>query len=668
MAEYKIEVTTGDITNAGTFDYIFVTLIGTAGKSERTELDNYGIDFTAGKVRTYTVKSKASLGKLLLVKVEKDPLFSLVDDEWFCSKIVVTTPEKEVIFFPCNRWVSRGELVELRGGKAMKVFEEEHPLLIEHRKKELILSSCVYQWTINVPGLPHMSNFKYNSRLPDEIRFTWSKHLEIHYTTIASFAEFKFKGMIESTEDWENIEDIKKVFLSHTTPTAEYVTEHWKEDEFYGYQFLNGSNPNVIQRCLKLPSNFPVTEEMVKPFLQKGSSLKKEMEKGNIFLCDYKRMDGLPTRICNGKPLPLTAGLGLFYMNPDNKLMPIAIQLYQQPSEQNPIFLPSDSESDWMLAKLFLKNADAMLHEAIYHLMNTHYLAEGFTVATVRSFPAIHPLYKLLIPHFRYTIQVIIDGRPKLIGPKGALSQCSLGTEGLNEIMRRALSEMTYSSLCLPEDIAARGLESVPNFYYRDDGLKLWSIINSFAKAMVEYYYPSDSDVRKDSELQAWINEIYIHSFLANKNSGIPTSFQTVEELIKFITMLIFRVTAKHASVNNGQYDYSWIPSCPLMTRKAPPKTKGQSSMKTLFETMPNVGETAIFLAMALLLTYKYTDVVPMGSYPVERFDEPAPKKIIKEFQEKLAQLSEAIEKRNSKLALAYNYLDPALMENSIAI
>ena len=50
MAEYKLEVTTGDMINAGTFDHIFVTLIGTGGKSERTELDNEGVDFQTGMV------------------------------------------------------------------------------------------------------------------------------------------------------------------------------------------------------------------------------------------------------------------------------------------------------------------------------------------------------------------------------------------------------------------------------------------------------------------------------------------------------------------------------------------------------------------------------------------------------------------------------------------
>lgn len=46
------------------------------------------------------------------------------------------------------------------------------------------------------------------------------------------------------------------------------------------------------------------------------------IQKGNIFLCDYKGMDGLPD-----KHQLVTAGLCLLYMNSENKLMPIAIQV-----------------------------------------------------------------------------------------------------------------------------------------------------------------------------------------------------------------------------------------------------------------------------------------------------------------------------------------------------
>uniref|UniRef100_A0A668UCH3 Uncharacterized protein n=1 Tax=Oreochromis aureus TaxID=47969 RepID=A0A668UCH3_OREAU len=606
MAEYKLEVTTGDMKYAGTMDNIYITLFGTEGKSDRTKLDNLGIDFISG---AYTIKTSMSLGKLLLVKAEKDPFFLISEDEWYCSRIVVTTPEGDVVLFPCYRWISRGQLVELRGGRAMKVFDDDHPLLIDHRRNELLDKKKLYH------------------------------------------SDYEKVLICKSSIITDKIGNL--IFCQCV---SEYVIQHWKDDDFFGFQFLNAINPNVIKRCSELPPNFPVTEEMVKPFLRDGSSLKQEMGKGNIFICDQKIMDGIPTRTYDGHPLHVTAGLCLFYMNPENKLMPIAIQLHQQPSEQNPIFLPSDSETDWLLAKLFIKSSDLLEHQAVYHLMSTHFLAEVFAIATFRCFPEIHPLYKLLIPHFRYTLNINNGARNNLLGPDG-----SLGYEGIKELMRRGLSRMTYSSLCLPENIAARGLQSIPNFYYRDDGLKLWNIINSFVKYIVEYYYPSDSDVCKDGELQEWINEIFTH--------GFPASFNTVEEVIKFITMVIFTVSVQHAAINNGQFDYSsWAPCGSGLLHKPAPTTKGQSSMTTLLETLPNIGETVKFAGMLWVLSHKYTDVVLLGQYPEERFDEPTPKQMIKEFQAELSYLSEEITARNSRLEVPYTYLNPTEIENSVTI
>ncbi|XP_068433628.1 hydroperoxide isomerase ALOXE3-like [Clinocottus analis] len=668
MAEYKLEVTTGDMKYAGTWDHIYVTLFGTEGQSERTELDNFGRDHVRATTGTYTLSTNLSLGKLLLLKVEKDPFAILPEDEWYLSKIVVTTPEGEALLFPCYRWISRGELVELRGGRALKGFEEDHPLLIDHREKELILRKSFYQWKILDEGLPHINNFNSVLELPAEIRFSKSKTDEFSLSNFSGL-KLKIKGLLGSTEKWKNIEDMKKIFWSRKTTISEYVTEHWKEDDFYGSQFLNALNPNVIKRCSALPPNFPVTEEMVKPFLKEGSSLQEEMKKGNIFLYDQKKMDGIPPRAYDGEPLHVTAGLCLLYSNPENKLMPIAIQLHQQPSEQNPIFLPSDSETDWLLAKMFIKNADTMDHQAVQHLMKTHFLSEVYALAALRSFSVIHPLYKLLFPHFQSTIYLNTGSRVAIFSSDGAFENTSLGCDGQTELMRRDLSETTYSSLCLPENITARGLESIPNFYYRDDGLKLWNIINSFVKAVVEYYYPSDSEVCKDTELQNWISEIFTHGFLGNKASGFPAGFHTVQEVIKFITMVIFRVTGHHAVVNNGQFDYfSWAPNASLLLRKPPPTTKGQSSMETILETLPNVGETVKFGASTFIITETYSDRVPIGAYPNERFHEPAIKQMMKEFQAELSYLSEAISARNLQLEIPYSYLDPTQIENSVTI
>uniref|UniRef100_A0A8C8HKX3 Uncharacterized protein n=1 Tax=Oncorhynchus tshawytscha TaxID=74940 RepID=A0A8C8HKX3_ONCTS len=507
------------------------------------------------------------------VKLEKEQYLFLPENKWFCSKVVVTTPEHDVIYFPCYKWVSRGEVVELRGGKGVMF-------------------------------------------------------------------ELKLKGLADSTEQWEDLDKMKKVFWFRKTPISEYVSEHWKEDDFFGSQFLNGTNPNVIQRCTTLPPNFPVTDEMVQPFLEDGSSLASEMKKGNIFICDYKRLEGVPTRVVNGEPLPLTAALCLFYNNPEDNLTPIAIQLEQQPSQQNPIYLPSDSEHDWLLAKMFVRNADFIEHQNSYNLLGTHLLAEAFAMATLRSLT----------------------------------KDTTLGLEGLKELLKRAHSEITYSSLCLPENIVARGLESIPNFYYREDGLKLWNIINSFVQGMVEHFYSSDSEVSRDSELQDWIHEIFIHGFLGNGKSGIPQRFDTVKEVIKFITMVIFTVSAQHSAVSMGQFDYcSWVPNSPIFLCKAPPTTKGCSSMSTIFETLPDVGSTVRGMASTWLLSKKYSDFIPLGSYPNQYFDETdgyfdVTKQMMKHFQAELSYLSESITERNSTFTPPYNYLNPAEMENSVSM
>ncbi|TWW68834.1 hydroperoxide isomerase ALOXE3-like [Takifugu flavidus] len=665
MAKYHLEVTTGNQNYSGTFDQLFATLIGSDGRSDKIQLNIFGIG--RGSTWTHVFKTKSSLGKLLMLKVTKEAR-RLKDDEWYCSKIVVKTPEGEEILFPCYRWISNGELVELRGGRAMKAFEDDHPFLCDHRQRELSRKKQLYTWRTLAEGLMEINGFTDVSQIPSELQFSDSKNLEMMSTETIIRTELVLKGLLGSEENWESLEDMQRIFCFRTTPMSEYVADHWREDDFYGYQFLNGVNPNIITKCTVLPTNFPVTEEMVKAFLG-GSSLQEELQKGNIFIFDAKKMDGLPGREYEGKPLQVTPGLCLFYVNAEKKLMPIAIQLQQEPSETNPIFLPSDSETDWLLAKFFIKNAYALMHQSISHLLRTHFMAEAYIVAGLRCLPEIHPIYKLLMPHFRYTLHVNTGGRKNLFGSNGALRESSLGFNGIMELMRRDFADLHYSYFFLPENVRARGLDSIPNNLYRDDGLKLWNIISSFVTAMVGYYYPTDCEVTRDTELQEWINEIFVHCLLGKKATGFPEAFTTAEELIKFLTMVIFTVSAQHSAVNNPQYDFcSMMPNYSLLLRKPPPTTKGQSSMETVLETLPNVSESINFATASIVLTGNYTDKIYLGNYPDERFDEATPKQIIKEFQAQLSQLSKEIAERAAERNPPYVYMDPTQMENSIAI
>ena len=59
------------------------------------------------------------LGRLLLIKLEMSQYSYLPENQWFCSKIVVETPEEETLLFPCHRWVTTGAALELRGAEGL---------------------------------------------------------------------------------------------------------------------------------------------------------------------------------------------------------------------------------------------------------------------------------------------------------------------------------------------------------------------------------------------------------------------------------------------------------------------------------------------------------------------------------------------------------------------
>ncbi len=50
----------------------------------------------------------------------------------------------------------------------------------------------------------------------------------------------------------------------------------------------------------------------------------------------------------------------------------------------------------------------------------------------------------------------------------------------------------------------------------------------------------------------------------------------------------------------------------PFLLRKPPPTTKGQTNMKIVMDTLPNVGETVNFTAMGWILSKKYSDKVSL--------------------------------------------------------
>ena len=83
-----------------------------------------------------------------------------------------------------------------------------------------------------------------------------------------------------------------------------------------------------------------------------------------MYICDLGILDAIPCR----EYFYISAPLCLLVVNTYNQLVPIAIQLKQAPSDDNPIFLPSDNWIDWLLAKMHFQSAFAQVSELGMHI------------------------------------------------------------------------------------------------------------------------------------------------------------------------------------------------------------------------------------------------------------------------------------------------------------
>ncbi|XP_057244508.1 polyunsaturated fatty acid lipoxygenase ALOX15B-like, partial [Malurus melanocephalus] len=96
----------------------------------------------------------------------------------------------------------------------------------------------------------------------------------------------------------------------------------------------------------------------------------------------------------------------------------------------------------------------------------------------------------------------------------------SVGRRGTLALVARATLSLRYHELCVPEDVAERGVGDIPGYHYRDDALDIWTALQSYVQGVVALFYGGDSDVAEDEELQEWVGEIFTYGVLGNADTG----------------------------------------------------------------------------------------------------------------------------------------------------
>lgn len=458
-----------------------------------------------------------------------------------------------------------------------------------------------------------------------------------------------------------------------TNPPA--VVKRWRRDDEFAQQRFNGINPTLIRRVeadFPWAQRFPVSDALLQGVIPSGSTIASLSSEGRLFICDYEELHGLPAPPENY----LTAPLALFFVDNQKQLMPAAIQLYQVPSETNPIFTPNPAHTTpgcWAVAKMHVQVADALLHEVTSHYLATHAYVEVIYISMMRNLAVLHPVSELLRPHFWFTMALQSSARSDLIAPGCALPRLmACGYDGMVDLLSKSYLNWKFSRFDLPTRLQKRGVddpEKLPNCYYRDDGLRMYRIIEQFVSDLVQDFYPKVDLMINDPELKAWAKEMVQTIGLKGLPVDSENRFASHSDLTRFLTGVIFAATAGHSMVNNGQWDYfGFIPNCPGKFR-IPPPTSPQLNFtdKEIAAALPGFEDTCDQIAVVKALSTKPTKLI--GQYH-KSFMAGRPKvlPIVKDFQDKLAQLSKDIKARNATLEVPYPYLDPENVSNCVDV
>ena len=84
------------------------------------------------------------------------------------------------------------------------------------------------------------------------------------------------------------------------------------------------------------------------------------------------------------------------------------------------------------------------------------------------------------------------------------------GSNGYVDLIEKCFSEFHFENdFDFPTNIAMRGVASIPNYHFRDDGMMLWNAIGKYVEDILNIFYDTDEEVKNDWEIQEWINEIH---------------------------------------------------------------------------------------------------------------------------------------------------------------
>lgn len=460
----------------------------------------------------------------------------------------------------------------------------------------------------------------------------------------------------------------------------------WRTDEEFGREMVAGLNPAII-RCLE---TFPhvgkggvqscITESHIKDRLD-GLTIEQAMSERRILLLDHHDYLIPYLRRINSQGLCVYASRTLLFVMKDGTLMPLVIELSLpvngRGEETSRVFLPASQGTEralWQLAKAHVAVNDSGYHQLISHWLFTHATVEPFVIATRRQLSTMHPIYKLLDPHFKDTMFINSLARSVLLNAGGVLERTMFPGRYALELSSTIYKDWRFSEQGLPADLLKRGLAVedpgepsgvrllLQDYPYAADGLDVWTAIKAWVTNYCCHFYHDDQSIVSDIEIQAWWNEIRQVGH-GDKRDDDKCWFplDSRANLIQILTTLIWIASALHAAINFGQYGYAgYPPNRPIRCRKFVP-AEGTPEFadflrdpdKYHLEMLADRFTTTLGIALIEVLSGHTADEVYLGQRASTAWtDDGEVLRMFEEFGESLRRVEKKIDERNSNPTL----------------
>ncbi|KMT14428.1 hypothetical protein BVRB_4g072060 [Beta vulgaris subsp. vulgaris] len=513
----------------------------------------------------------------------------------------------------------------------------------------------------------------------------------------------QLSSKMENRDTLEN-DQLPDLFQSKdilTYPTTELMDRDefaWFRDEEFARETLAGLNPYAIKLVTEWPlkSNLDpkvygppesaITSQKIDEAIMGFMSVNEAVTQKKLFVLDYHDLL-LPyvNKVRQIKGTTLYGSRTIFFLTPDGTLRPIAIELTRPPSDDGKpqwkqVFTSCCADATegwlWRLAKAHVIAHDSGHHQLISHWLRTHCCVEPYIIASNRQLSALHPIYRLMNPYFRFTMMINALARQALINVGGTI-ETSFSTEKYS----MEFSSFVYDKFWrfdqqgLPADLISRGMAvedpsaphglklTIEDYPFANDGLILWDAIKQWVTDYVNHYYPTEDLVKSDVELQAWWDEIRNVGHAEKKDESWWPMLNNASNLIEILTNMIWVASGHHAAVNFAQYAYAgYFPNRPTIARiKMPSEDPTKEEWKSFVEdpvnfllaTFPSkIQATRVMAVLHVLSTHSPDEEYIGDQMEVSWAENPKIKQAFEKFNLSLKKLDKIIDGRNEDVKL----------------